>query len=173
MLKFLIVPRWLFETAVTYKVDISDFLDFQIMVSILSPRELTFYIQCNVRTYSSFFINKNTNRLMELLYSGDCENQIQCQNDYINYMDSREKKLSNDTDFTEFLINNPVYPLKKDIDNRKLSFEAKWIGDDVLGFIPTTKDLGLKEYSIRRDIYNVMHRRMSVDEILQSPIFGI
>lgn len=173
MLKYVILPRWLYDSAIAYKRDISDFLNFNISESILSPKELTFYIRCNCRTYDDFFINKNTNRLLKLLKSTDCENQISIQSDFINYIDGREKKLSNDTDFTEFLINNPLYLTKKDIDNRKLFLEARLVGTDILGFIPTTKEMDFKDYSIRRDIYDVMHRFMPVDEIIQSPIFGI
>ncbi len=173
MLKYILTPKWLVTAAKSNSINFSSFLDFNIMGTILSPLELFFYINSNLKTYDIISSNQNTNRLLKLLEDKKCENQIRIQKPFV-YFAQNYVAYPNRVDINNrYLINSPINLKSDEIDTHNLYLKPMLIGADTLGFVPDTEPIKLCEYSIRRDIYAMMHRYMSVYDIIQSPIFGI
>lgn len=173
MLKYIIAPKWLVTAAKANSIDFSGFLDFNIMGTILSPLELFFYIKSNLKTYENIFINKNTNSLFRLLEDKQCQNQIRAQKPFIHFANSYVA-YPNRVDYNyRYMIDDPIRPIAQPSDSRNIYLKPILVGDHTLGFVPDDTPIQLDQYSIRRDIYALMHRYMSVYDIIQSPIFGI
>lgn len=173
MLKYIIAPKWLITAAKANSIDFSGFLDFNIIGSILSPLELFFYINSNLKTYDNVFINKNTNALFRLLEDKQCQNQLRVQKPFVHFAQNYVAYPNRVEYNHRYLIDDPISPNAQTSDSRSIYLNPILVGNDTLGLVPDNTPIKLDYYSIRRDIYALMHRYMSVYDIIQSPIFGI
>ena len=168
--KYLIIPRWLYDATIRNSRDLTDLLNLETMSSLLSVVELSFYIRCNLTNYSNYRNLTPSYRLFSKLGEPECRNFIALSGKFLEYIRKFEKIHIEDPIMGLFY--NPVYsPKKKPV---ILDFEPILVGENVLGLVALcgNPEIYEPEYSLRRDIYEVMRKYLSVDEIIRSPIFG-
>ena len=173
MIKYLILPKWLYEALIRNHRDLEDVLDFDIMSSLISELELTFYIRCNNINYSLFLLSTSAKKLFKALNCSDFINYTHTIDSFIRFTPVNKNIFFDPTSINRYLLYNPIYSNRNV--SSEIDFKPLLIGKDILGLIPTIKDVSdvRPSYSIRRDIYEVMYKFMSVEKIVKSSIFGI
>lgn len=168
--KYLIIPRWLYDATIRNSRGLADLLNLKTMSSLLSVVELTFYIRCNLTNYSNYRNMTPSYRLFSKLGEPECRNFIALSKEFLEYNGKFEKIHTGDPIMGLFY--NPVYSPKKK--TMVLDFKPILVGENVLGLVAIygNHEMYEPEYSLRRDIYDVMRKYQSVDNIIHSPIFG-
>lgn len=156
MLNYVVVPNWLRDKLIKYSLPIDTVLDVHRLTPILSREELYFYIHNNSvdwsKTQSPIGTGKLLNRLSMM---GD--NYVRANFIYDEPLASYHSQVASKS--AETKINSQVwlYPCL--------------IGTKILGLVTSTSRP--KHSRLRRDIYSVLTKLMSVEDIIRSPVFGL
>ena len=169
-MKFIILPAWLLDKLDDNRLDRKVCLDQQRLRHILSDEELSFYLYMNSSSFysrlSSLTCRKTIHRLMtDICSSNSLTTAFQCANRPVDIY-------TRAVDIMSLVMGPNVFSNHNEKTPHMLWLKPVLFSTDTIGFIPQWSEYKNKD-NCRRDIYDIMHRFLSTEQLIASPLFGL
>ena len=167
MHKYLVVPHWLIELLENNNESPETCVDFDRLSKLLTPEEMSIYSYVNTQSFSDRLQSIEGRRMLKRLAEDQktinlFQAGVAAQNCVSNYFSSDQDLIT--------IINGSM--AKDNLDSKFIKLVPQRLARDVLCLIPRFYNNTQREF-VRGDIYEALRCFMSVDEILQSPLFGL
>ena len=157
MVNYVIIPRWLKYLLDRHHIPLDTAINGEQLSSILSKKELYFYVYINSKRWVNLLPNRDTKRLLSALsIMGD------------NYVRSNFKYDDGLVSYYSGAASKNPDEITKKID---VWLAPTLLNNEILGLVTT--DIQPSSGRLRRDIYHVVNKIMSSDDIIRSVLFGV
>lgn len=167
MLKYLIVPHWLFTLLSENKREAEACMDFALMTQLLTPEEMACYRLMNSLEFVGRIQELSSRKAITRLCF--CESAVNLFSEALESNDKSADYFLSEFDLREIV--NGIAFSNQPADGL-LTLLPSVLGQGVFCFTPAFVE-GPNPPLVREDIYKTLKEFQTVDEIIQSPLFGL